>query len=137
MQCNEILENENKLSNNINLSNLELTTLSNQESYLAFYHNINLSNNSLKNYLYNLHTLQECVELDLSNNGITSLKTFPTLRNLKTLLLSNNNITDLEEIYIIIKKHSLIKLDVEGNSINKDLLISHVKNNHESLILIV
>lgn len=134
---NEIQKEDNHLSFDINLSNLELTSLSKQEPYLSFFHKVNLSNNSLGNNLHYLHTLQECTELDLSKNNITSLKLFPTLSNLKTLLLSNNKITDYGEIVEIIKKHNLTKLDVKENPLYMDAFISEVKNNHTSLILVV
>lgn len=116
---------------------MELTTLSNQEPYLAFYQKVNLSHNYLRNCLYSLHTLQECTELDLSNNDITSLKAFPTLPSLKVLLLLDNKITDYEEVIEVIKRHNLTFLNVKGNPLIKDLLVGEVKNNNLILDLII
>jgi hypothetical protein len=108
---------------------MQLTTIYTQEPYLTFYNEINFSNNFLGNQLHQLYILQECIVLDLSNNNISSLKTFPTLHNLKILLLTDNQITSPEEIMVLIRKHNLRKLDITSNPhLNKNLLIKEIEN---------
>ena len=117
---------------------MELTTLSSQEPYLAFYQEINLNNNHLGNQLQQLHTLQECVKLDLSHNSITSLKGFPTMRSLQVLLLSDNQITDSDEVLDLIKRHDLTKLDLKENPVlNMDSLVNKIKNSSSNIEVVV
>ncbi|KAL7304537.1 hypothetical protein TKK_0003323 [Trichogramma kaykai] len=100
----------------IDLSNLDLTTLGGCESYLTFCSKINLQFNLLSNeVLYQLYCLQQCKSLNLSQNNLTSLKSFPILHNLENLVLYPNEITDLEASDIL-KKHATKKLVIAGNS---------------------
>ncbi|XP_003426785.1 geranylgeranyl transferase type-2 subunit alpha [Nasonia vitripennis] len=113
----------------INLSNLELTSISSQEPYLTFYREVNFSNNCIENRLHQLYTLQQCVKLDLSKNNISSIKSFPTLHNLRVLLLHENQINNYEEVCDLIQRHNLTKIDLQGNPfLDKESLVSKIKN---------
>ncbi|KAG7187951.1 hypothetical protein KM043_013913 [Ampulex compressa] len=100
----------------IDLSGLYLSAL-HENHYLSLLESVNLDTNRLSNALHQLSTLQECKELSLSDNTLRSLQQFPTLRKLKVLSLRNNNLKDLEEIYQLIKRHDLDKLDLRDNPV--------------------
>lgn len=122
-------DGKGRTDHSIDLSNFELTTLSSHVQYLTFYRELNVSNNNLGKKLHQLIVLKECQTLDLSNNGITSLKAFPTLSCLKILLLSSNQITDHEEIINVMKQHNLTKLDLKSNPISDlDSLVNKIKD---------
>lgn len=123
-------ENEKDMILEIDLSGLNLTSLSSNE-YLSFLVQINLGANSLSNSLHELSLLQNCRKLSLSSNQLESLNKFPTLECLEVLSLRNNRLTDLEEVLKLVMKHRLKLLDLRENPIcdNKDLRTSIIKVN--------
>ncbi|XP_023245140.1 geranylgeranyl transferase type-2 subunit alpha [Copidosoma floridanum] len=130
--------NKNKVIRNVDLSNLKLTSLSSQEPYLAFLHEVNLRNNNLENKIFQLYTLQQCRKLDLSNNAVSSLKKFPKMKNLRILLLSNNHISESQEILDLVGAHNLEKLNVKGNPIvDIDSLVSEIKKLSQTIEVLV
>ena len=119
-----------------NFSNLNLTSLQSQETYFAFFKQVNLGNNRLAKRLYQLSALRECIELDLSNNSINSLKEFPVLPNLKVLRLKGNNISNVKEINSLLDKLCLIKIDLRDNPIfDNDEVIKSLQANFNNIKL--
>ena len=92
---------------------------------------INLASNKLINidYIYK----KNLSRLDLSNNGITSIKIIGQLYNLEYLNIANNFITD---IYPLTKLKKLNFLNISYNYINKSPKVKHyydiikTKNKH-------
>ena len=92
---------------------------------------INLASNRLINidYIYK----KNLTRLDLSNNGITSIKIIGRLYNLEYLNIANNFITD---IYPLTKLKKLNFLNISYNYINKSPKVKHyydiikTKNKH-------
>lgn len=109
-------EDNLQVQSKIDLSGLNLTTLHNNQ-YFTFYDEVNLGANDLGKSLGQLSSLQCCTKLSLSSNGIKTLKSFPTLKNLEFLSLRNNKLSDLDEILDLIKRHNLIKIDLRDNPI--------------------
>ncbi|XP_017756482.1 PREDICTED: geranylgeranyl transferase type-2 subunit alpha-like [Eufriesea mexicana] len=116
----------------IDLSGLQLTTLSNDE-YLSFFEQLNLGANFLSNSLHQLSFLQSCKKLSLSSNELENLKKFPILQNLEVLSLRNNKLNNLEEILQLVTRHKLKILDLRENPIcnTKELQNSIVQINPE------
>ena len=81
---------------------------------------INLASNSLINidYIYK----KNLTRLDLSNNGITSIKVIGRLYDLEYLNIANNFITD---IYPLTKLKKLNFLNISYNYINKSPKVKH------------
>ncbi|XP_076624334.1 rab geranylgeranyltransferase subunit alpha isoform X1 [Colletes latitarsis] len=109
-------EEDEEIKSKIDLSGLNLTTLSNNE-HLSFFEEVNLGANFLSNSLHELHFLQNCKKLSLSSNQLESLKKFPTLQNLEILSLRNNKLENLDEILQLLKKHKLKFLDLRENRV--------------------
>ncbi|XP_033311092.1 geranylgeranyl transferase type-2 subunit alpha isoform X1 [Bombus bifarius] len=110
------IEEDQETEIEIDLSGLNLTTLSNNE-YLSFFEQINLSANYLSHSLNQLSLLQSCRKLSLSSNQMENLKEFPMLQNLEVLSLRNNKLNNLEEILQLLTKHKLKLLDLRENPI--------------------
>ncbi|EZA50218.1 geranylgeranyl transferase type-2 subunit alpha isoform X2 [Ooceraea biroi] len=110
-------EGDLEMQSRIDLSRLDLTKLHNNH-YFGFFEEVNLCANKLQNCLPQLSTLHRCTKLSLSSNGLTSLKRFPTLRNLEVLSLRNNKLVSADEIVDLIKRHrNLKKLDLRDNPV--------------------
>ncbi|KOX68050.1 Geranylgeranyl transferase type-2 subunit alpha [Melipona quadrifasciata] len=77
-------EEDQEIKTEIDLSGLNLITLSNNEHF-SFFEQINLSANYLSDSLHQLFILQSCTKLSLSSNQVENLKKFPTLQNLEVL----------------------------------------------------
>ncbi|XP_053980246.1 geranylgeranyl transferase type-2 subunit alpha [Hylaeus volcanicus] len=110
------MEGDQEIKSEIDLSGLNLTTLSNNE-YLSFFEEINLGANFLSNSMHQLSFLQNCTKLSLSSNQLESLQKFPTLQNLEVLSLRNNKLKDLEEISQLLTRHKLKSLDLRENPV--------------------
>ncbi|KZC09465.1 Geranylgeranyl transferase type-2 subunit alpha, partial [Dufourea novaeangliae] len=100
----------------LDLSGLNLTTLSNNEN-LSFFEEVNLGANTLAKSLHQLGLLQNCKKLSLSSNQLESLKKFPILENLEVLSLRNNKLNMLEEILQLLVRHKLKSLDLRENPV--------------------
>ncbi|KAF3429991.1 hypothetical protein E2986_00878 [Frieseomelitta varia] len=109
-------EEDQEIKTEIDLSGLNLTTLSNNE-HLSFFEQINLGANYLADSLHQLFILQSCTKLSLSSNQVKNLKKFPTLQNLEVLLLRNNKLNNLGEILQLLTRHKLKLLDLRENPI--------------------
>ncbi|XP_012535998.1 geranylgeranyl transferase type-2 subunit alpha isoform X2 [Monomorium pharaonis] len=121
-------ESDLEIQSRIDLSGLDLTKLHNNH-YFSFFEEVNLGANQLENSLYQLSTLQQCVKLSLSSNGLTSLKRFPILCNLEVLSLRNNKLTSTKEIISLIKQHKNLKrLDLRDNSVCEEIDIAEIQN---------
>lgn len=128
-KLNEIWSKENisELQSKIDLSGLGLTRLYNNH-YFSFFEELNLGANQLKNPLYQLCTLQQCIKLSLSSNDITSLESFPVLYNLEVLSLRNNKLVSTEEILDLIKRHENLKrLDLRENPICEEIDVAEIR----------
>lgn len=110
------IEEDQGIRLEIDLSGLNLTTLSNSE-YLSFFEEINLGANSLTDSLHQLSFLQNCKKLSLSSNQLKSLKQFPILDNLEVLSLRNNELKNCDEILQLLVKHKLKSLDLRENPV--------------------
>ncbi|XP_066584972.1 geranylgeranyl transferase type-2 subunit alpha-like [Prorops nasuta] len=108
------MENDNEMKLIIDLSNLNLTMLSNHH-YFTFFEQVNLGSNYLNNSLHLLSAFKQCKILDLSNNELKSIKSFPVLSKLRKLSLKDNKLTDVEEVVNLIKRHNLTELDLRNN----------------------
>ncbi|XP_076381615.1 rab geranylgeranyltransferase subunit alpha isoform X3 [Megalopta genalis] len=109
-------EEDNEIKLKIDLSGLNLTTLSTNE-YLSFFEELNLSSNCLSISLHQLSLLQNCKKLSLSSNQLESLEKFPTLDRLKVLSLRNNKLNNLQEILQLLARHKLKSLDLRENPV--------------------
>ncbi|KOC63966.1 Geranylgeranyl transferase type-2 subunit alpha [Habropoda laboriosa] len=110
------IEGDQDVKSEIDLSGLNLTTLSNNE-HLNFFEEINLGANFLSNSLHQLSFLQNCKKLSLSSNELDSLEKFPTLQNLEILSLRNNKLNNVEEILQLLIRHKLKLLDLRENPV--------------------
>ncbi|XP_076548527.1 rab geranylgeranyltransferase subunit alpha isoform X2 [Osmia lignaria lignaria] len=110
------IEEDHEIKLEIDLSGLNLTTLSNSE-HLGFFEEVNLGANSLSDSLYQLAVLQNCKKLSLSSNQLESLKKFPVLESLEVLSLRNNELKDCNEILQLLMKHKLKSLDLRENPV--------------------
>lgn len=82
----------NGATGQLNLSSLSLTALY-YEQYMCIAEDVDLSQNQLGNRaLARLRSLQSCKRLDLSENPITTLKTFPSLPQLKQICVQGGAI---------------------------------------------
>ncbi|KAL0120602.1 hypothetical protein PUN28_008348 [Cardiocondyla obscurior] len=114
-------ESDLEIQSRIDLSGLDLTKL-HDNHYFSFFEEVNLGANQLENSLNQLLTLQRCIKLSLSSNGLISLKHFPTLYNLEVLSLRNNKLTSTKEIVNLIQQHKkLKKLDIRNNPVCKEI----------------
>jgi len=121
-------ESNLEIQSKIDLSGLDLTKLHNNH-YFSFFEEVNLGANQLENSLYQLSTLQRCAKLSLSSNGLTSLKCFPILYNLKVLSLRNNKLESTKEIVNLIKRHkNLKKLDLRNNPVCEEIDIAKIQD---------
>lgn len=85
------------LSNCLNLSKLNLTTLY-YSQYLSVVEDIHLGGNQLTDRnLAKLNALKSCIKINLTDNKIKSLKTFPKLPALKEVIFKGNDIPVEEE----------------------------------------
>uniref|UniRef100_A0A336M0Z2 Geranylgeranyl transferase type-2 subunit alpha n=1 Tax=Culicoides sonorensis TaxID=179676 RepID=A0A336M0Z2_CULSO len=85
------------LSNTLNLSKLNLTTLY-YTQYLSVVEDINLSGNQLTDRnLQKLSALKSCVKINLADNKIETLNNFPKLAALKQVILTGNAIPEKDE----------------------------------------
>ncbi|XP_011881514.1 PREDICTED: geranylgeranyl transferase type-2 subunit alpha-like [Vollenhovia emeryi] len=121
-------ESDLEIQPKIDLSGLDLTKLHNNH-YFSFFEEVNFGANQLKNSLYQLSTLQSCVKLSLSSNGLTSLKHFPTLDNLEVLSLRNNMLTSTKEIVDLIELHTTLRrLDLRNNPVCEKIDIAEIQD---------
>ncbi|CAK9801482.1 Geranylgeranyl transferase type-2 subunit alpha [Anthophora quadrimaculata] len=116
------IEGNQDVKSEIDLSGLNLTTLSNNEHF-SFFEEVNLGANFLSNSLHQLSVLQNCKKLSLSSNELDSLEKFPTLQNLEILSLRNNKLSNVEEILQLLRRHKFKLLDLRENPVcnNKEL----------------
>ncbi|KAL0215647.1 hypothetical protein P9112_007831 [Eukaryota sp. TZLM1-RC] len=103
----------------LDLSNKNLSSLSRFPSTLQTLLDLNLSNNELTS-LHNINYLPNLTHLDCSHNKLNDIEDVVSLRSLKILLLSHNNLSSLTGLEYL---HSLEVLDLSHNALsNADLL---------------
>lgn len=121
-------ESDLEIQSRIDLSGLDLTKLHNNH-YFSLFEEVNLGANQLENSLHQFSTLQQCIKLSLSSNGLTSLKNLPTLHYLEVLSLRNNKLASTEEILNLIKRHKNLKrLDLRDNPICEKINIIQIQD---------
>ncbi|XP_011864432.1 PREDICTED: geranylgeranyl transferase type-2 subunit alpha-like isoform X2 [Vollenhovia emeryi] len=129
-------ESDLEIQPKIDLSGLDLTKLHNNH-YFSFFEEVKFGANQLKNSLYQLSILQRCVKLSLCSNGLTSLKHFPILYNLKVLILRDNMLTSTEEIVYLIEAHAKLRmLDLRNNPVCEKIDIAEIKRQHKIFIIV-
>lgn len=120
-------ESDSEIQSKIDLSGLGLTSLHNNH-YFSLFEEVNLGANHLKDCLYQFTMLQRCTKLSLSSNDITSLKRFPTLRNLEFLSVRNNKLTNAEEILDFVRRQEKLKrLDLRDNPVCGEIDVTKIR----------